>query len=77
MINKFFKYLEARRVYNRTYRELSQLNDKDLNDIGLCRYDIHFIAEESARGVKATREYSHQDYMPALRTLFTSRVNFR
>ena len=77
MINKFFKYLAARQVYNRTYKELSWLSDKELSDIGLCRYDIHDIAQESARDVKATREYSHQDYMPVLKTLFTSRVNFR
>ncbi len=77
MINKFFKYLAARQVYNRTYKELSWLSDKELSDIGLCRYDIHAIAEESARGVKHVRNHDRQDYMPVLKSLFTSRVNFR
>lgn len=75
MINKFFKYIDARRVYNRTYKELSWLSDKELSDIGLCRYDIHAIAEESARGITDIR--NRQDYMPVLKNLFAARVNVR
>ena len=30
--------------YNRTLKELSQLNDFELNDIGICRGDIKNIA---------------------------------
>ena len=29
-----------------TVKELSRLSDKDLNDIGLCRGDIHYIANK-------------------------------
>ena len=37
--------------YNRTLKELSQLNDFELNDIGICRGDIKNIA----RGDKTIR----------------------
>ena len=30
--------------YNRTIRELSKLTNKELNDIGISRYDIERIA---------------------------------
>ena len=29
-----------------TVKELSKLSDKDLNDIGLCRGEIHYIANK-------------------------------
>ena len=35
---------EKKAAYNRTYKELSKLNDDELNDIGICRGDIHNIA---------------------------------
>ena len=35
---------ERRASYNRTYKELSQLTNFELNDIGICRGDIHSIA---------------------------------
>lgn len=38
-LNKFFSQ-------RRTYRELSQLNDKELHDIGICRGDIKRIVKE-------------------------------
>ena len=37
--------------YNRTFKELSKLNDFELNDIGICRGDIKNIA----RGDKTIR----------------------
>ena len=37
--------------YNRTLKELSKLNDFELNDIGICRGDIKNIA----RGDKTIR----------------------
>lgn len=77
MINKFFKYLEARQIYNRTHKELSWLSDKELDDIGICRYDIHTIAAESARDAIEIRNRNRQDYMPVLKDLFTARVNVR
>ena len=35
---------ERRASYKQTYKELSKLNDYELNDIGICRGDIHSIA---------------------------------
>ena len=35
---------ERKAAYNRTVKELSKLNDFDLNDIGICRGDIKNIA---------------------------------
>ena len=35
---------ERKAAYNRTYKELSKLNDFELNDIGICRGDIKNIA---------------------------------
>ncbi len=35
---------ERKASYNRTIKELSKLNDFELNDIGICRGDIRNIA---------------------------------
>ena len=35
---------EHRASYKQTYKELSKLNDFELNDIGICRGDIRNIA---------------------------------
>ena len=35
---------ERRASYKQTYKELSKLNDFELNDIGICRGDIRNIA---------------------------------
>jgi len=35
---------ERRTSYKLTYKELSKLNDYELNDIGICRGDIRNIA---------------------------------
>lgn len=35
---------ERKAAYNRTVKELSNLNDFELNDIGICRGDIRNIA---------------------------------
>jgi len=35
---------ERRASYKQTYKELSKLNDYELNDIGICRGDIRNIA---------------------------------
>jgi uncharacterized protein YjiS (DUF1127 family) len=34
--------------YKKTYDELSQMSDRDLNDIGIRRYEISDIAREAA-----------------------------
>jgi len=35
---------ERKASYKQTYKELSKLNDYELNDIGICRGDIRNIA---------------------------------
>jgi uncharacterized protein YjiS (DUF1127 family) len=44
------RYLEQRRVYLRTLRELSSCTDRELNDLGIGRGDIEDIARQTARG---------------------------
>jgi uncharacterized protein YjiS (DUF1127 family) len=34
--------------YRETVRELSHLDDRELNDLGIVRYDIHKVALPSA-----------------------------
>ncbi len=48
-------WLERRRQYRDTYRELSRLSDRDLDDIGLARCDIPTIARETALGTSPVR----------------------
>ena len=49
---------ERRASYNRTYKELSQLTNFELNEIGISRGDIHSIASGDTsmkRGVEANK----------------------
>ena len=49
---------ERKAAYNRTYKELNKLNDFELNDIGICRGDIHNIARGDrtlTRGVEVNK----------------------
>lgn len=43
MLREMFK---KRAIKNRTRRELSQMSDRDLADIGIKRYDIERIISE-------------------------------
>lgn len=53
-ISGFFASISAmlarRRIYDRTIRELSQLTDRELSDLGIARSLIGEIARESAYG---------------------------
>ena len=40
--------LRRRRLYNRTYNELSALSNRDLADLGISRSSIRSIAREAA-----------------------------
>jgi uncharacterized protein YjiS (DUF1127 family) len=42
------RYLEHRRVYLRTLRELESCSERDLQDLGIARSDIERIAREAA-----------------------------
>lgn len=41
------------RVYRQTLQELSALSNRELDDIGVAPGDIHRIATEAARSVRA------------------------
>lgn len=47
--NKISRWLRASERIRNTYRELSALNDKELNDIGISRCDIPRIARGGKR----------------------------
>jgi uncharacterized protein YjiS (DUF1127 family) len=42
-------YLEKRRVYLRTLRELESCTDRELQDLGIGRGDIEHIARQAAQ----------------------------
>ena len=44
----FGKYQQWRR-FRRTYRELSTLTDRELNDLGISRFDLQRVAKNAAR----------------------------
>jgi uncharacterized protein YjiS (DUF1127 family) len=76
VINSVIKYIAMRNAYNRTYRELSKLSDYELSDIGMSRYDIAQIAQESATGIVVEKKNT-TDILSALKTLFNARLALR
>jgi uncharacterized protein YjiS (DUF1127 family) len=44
ILSQIRAYLHSRE----TVRELSHLDDRELNDLGIVRYDIHTVARTSA-----------------------------
>lgn len=42
-------WIDEQRRYRRTLVELSQLSDRELEDIGICRADIDSVARGCAR----------------------------
>ncbi|MBW7921181.1 MAG: DUF1127 domain-containing protein [Rubellimicrobium sp.] len=38
------------RAYRSTFAELTALSDRELEDLGICRADIHRISQEAAVG---------------------------
>ena len=45
-IRKIQNFLEQRTVYNRTFKELNALTNRELNDIGINRSEIYNIAHQ-------------------------------
>ena len=56
MVTQYRDWAHRRRVYVRTFKELSACSDRDLADISFSRSDIPDIAAEAAR--MARREQS-------------------
>lgn len=42
-----FGYFKRRRRIRQTMKELNSLSDRELNDVGISRYDIAHIARET------------------------------
>ena len=51
MFGKLKNKIVAAVSYRRTVTELSSLSDAELNDIGLCRGDIHTLAKRASQGL--------------------------
>lgn len=49
LINKVQRAISARQQYLTTKYELSRLSDRSLQDLGITRGDIEFIARKSAK----------------------------
>jgi uncharacterized protein YjiS (DUF1127 family) len=49
MLMSIIRYLHAWKHYGTTVRELSQLNDRELADLGISRSDIPHVAWEHAK----------------------------
>lgn len=65
-----FKYIKTlfanRAMFNKTYNELSNLSDFELNDIGLSRGEIYAVAMEAQQMADAK---ANAEYKPTTRTL--------
>jgi uncharacterized protein YjiS (DUF1127 family) len=44
MLTSFIRYVQAWRQYGEAVRELSNLNDRELADLGITRTDIPHVA---------------------------------
>ena len=42
--------IEKRRIYMKTLAELETLNERELADLGMSRYDLPAVAKEAAYG---------------------------
>lgn len=49
VVNTLAKRLRRWASYRNTVRELSQLTDRDLHDLGIARGEIRFVAKKSAK----------------------------
>lgn len=48
-INSLTTKIQKWREYRASVRELSRLTDRELNDLGIGRADIEFVAKKGAR----------------------------
>jgi uncharacterized protein YjiS (DUF1127 family) len=49
MLTTLIRYVRTWRQYGEAVRELSNLNDRELADLGITRADIPHVAREHAR----------------------------
>lgn len=50
LLERLSGWLAEQRRYRRTVAELSTLTDRELDDIGITRGDVEFVARRCARG---------------------------
>lgn len=50
LVARFRKSLADYRLYRKTLAELEQLNDRELNDLGISRFSVREIAREAVYG---------------------------
>jgi len=48
MFTKFFNFMKRQQIYHETYYKLNSLSKRELNDIGINRVDIPFLARNVA-----------------------------
>lgn len=46
IFKKVYHRIESGKRYKRTVNELNRLTDRELQDIGICRAEIHRVATE-------------------------------
>ena len=51
LLKNFLQKLRNRQTYRNTYNELSSLTDYELNDIGLSRGEIKYVAQSHYRDI--------------------------
>lgn len=60
-LQQLFHLTPAHRLARKTVKELESLSDKELNDIGIRRGDIYYIAYEDV-----IKQNKKEDYKPEL-----------
>jgi uncharacterized protein YjiS (DUF1127 family) len=55
LLNHLQRRWDVYKTYRRTVEELELLSDRELNDVGISRYDIRGIARQSAEMEVASR----------------------
>ena len=55
LLNRLQRRWDVHMTYRRTVDELQQLSERELNDVGISRYDIRTIARDSATFEVANR----------------------
>tara|TARA_B110000483_G_scaffold7202_1_gene8511 strand:+ start:615 stop:860 length:246 start_codon:yes stop_codon:yes gene_type:complete len=70
-LKKMFGLSEAHKRASKTYKELSQLTDHELKDIGICRGDIAQIAYDAVRVEEEKEKYEAGDHYMRGKTVAT------
>ena len=61
-LKKFLGLTPEQRLAKRTYKELSALSTRDLDDLGISRGEIYWIAYEPVRELEKKQSYEPGDH---------------